>query len=201
MRRMLLRMELRKRFSKLAQSAGTLISIPNGGAPPDFLLAPLRKLGLSAPFHPTPTAVKIYQAVIAHKVALIDRLPSKYRKDAQEVVWNSVIKGYDVAGLSRELHDRFGIVRARAQLIASAQCRMARSVMENAQRIEQGLTEAVWRYDGSRCGIPSHQTLDGKPYALARGAELDGTRVWPSSEPQCFCTSGTIDASAEGDAA
>src|SRR5271157_2574008 len=100
-------MELKKRFSQLAQSAGSLISIPSDGAP-DFLLGSLRKLGLSAAFQPTPTAVKIYQAVIAQKVAFIDRLPPKYRKDAQEVIWNSVMKGYDVAGLARELHDRFG---------------------------------------------------------------------------------------------
>jgi hypothetical protein len=189
-------MELGKRLSKLAQSAGTLISIPNAGAT-DFLLAPLRKLGLSVPFHPTPTAVKVYQAVISHKVALIDRLPSKYRKDAQQVIWNSVMKGYDVAGLARELHDRFGIIPERAQLIASAQCRMARSVMENAHRIEQGLTQAVWHHDNVRCGIQSHQALDGKPYVLARGANLDGKRVWPSSEPQCFCTSSTLEDSAK----
>lgn len=192
-------MELKRRFSKFAQSAGTLISIPTG-APPDFLLAPLRKLGLSAPFHPTPTAVKVYQAAISYKVALIDRLPSKYRKDVQEVVWNSVMKGFDVAGLARELHERFGIVRERAQLIASAQCRMARSVMENAQRIGQGVTQAVWHHDAKRCGIPNHQTLDGKPYELARGAELGGKRVWPSGEPLCCCTSST-DVSAEEDAA
>ena len=201
MQRSVLHMELRKRFSKFARSAGTLISIPNVGAPPDFLLAPLRKLGLSTPFHPTPTVVKVYQAVITQKVAMIDRLPSKYRKDAQEVIWNSVMKGYDAAGLARELHDRFGIVRERAQLIASAQCRMARSVMENARRIEQGLTRAVWHHDSVRCGIPSHQALDGKPYVLAHGAKLDGRRVWPSSEPQCFCTSTTSDAPAEEDAA
>ena len=187
-------MELKKRFSKIAQSAGSLLSTANGGAPPDFLLAPLRKLGLSAPFQPSATAVKVYQAVISRKVALIDRLPSKYRKEAEEVIWNSVMKGYDVAGLARELHDRFGIVRERAQLIAGAQCRMARSVMENAQRIEQGLTQAVWHHDSVRCGIQSHQTLDGKPYELARGAELDGKRVWPSGEPLCFCMSRTTDA-------
>ncbi len=140
--------------------------------------------------------MKVYQAAIAYKVASIDRLPSKYRKDAQEVIWNSVMKGFDVAGLARELHDRFGIVRERAQLIASAQCRMARSVMENAHRIEQGLRQAVWQRD-ARCGIPSHQALDGKPYLLARGAEFDGKRVWPSGEPQCFCTSSLMDASAE----
>jgi uncharacterized protein with gpF-like domain len=195
-------MELGKRFSKFAQSAGTLISIPNVGSPPDFLLAPLRKLGLSAQFHPTPTAVKVYQAVIAHKVILIDRLPSKYRKDAQEVIWNSVMKGFDVAGLARGLHDRFGIVRERAQLIASAQCRMARSVMENAHRIEQGLTQAIWHHDRVRCGIPSHEALDGKPYLLARGAKLDGKRIWPSGEPQCFCTSSSSpDSAKEEDAA
>jgi hypothetical protein len=194
-------MELKKSFSKFAQSAGALISIPNVGASPDFLLAPLRKLGLSAAFNPTPTAVKVYQAVIAQKVALIDRLPSKYRKDAQEVIWNFVTKGFDVAGLARELHDRFGIVQERAKLIAGAQCRMARSVMENAQRIEQGLTQAVWHFDSGRCGILSHQALDGKPYILARGAKLDGKPVWPSGEPQCFCTSSAIEDPAEKDAA
>jgi hypothetical protein len=194
-------MELKKRLGKIAQSAGTLLFIQNAGSPPDFLLAPLRKLGLSAPFQPTPTAVKVYQAVIARKVALIDRLPSKYRKDAQEVIWNSVMKGYDVAGLARELHDRFGIVRERALLIASAQCRMARSVMENAHRIEQGLTEAVWHHDDARCGVQSHQALSGKSYVLARGAELDGKRVWPSGEPQCFCTSSTDTSAEEEDAA
>jgi hypothetical protein len=191
-------MELVKRFGKLAHSAGTLISITKAGTPPDFLLAPLRKLGLSAAFNPTPTAVKVYQAVISRHVALIERLPSKYRKDAEEVIWHSVMKGYDVAGLARDLHDRFGIVRERAQLIASTQCRMARSVIENAHRIEQGLTEAVWRHD-ERCGSEAHKRLDGRPYVLARGAKLDGKRLWPSSEPQCWCTSSTTDASAEED--
>jgi hypothetical protein len=176
------------------------LSIPNVGAPPDFLLAPLRKLGLSAPFNPTPTAVKVYQAVIAQRVATIDRLPPKYRKDAQDVIWNSVMKGYDVAGLARELHDRFGIVRERTQLIASEQCRMARSAMENAHRIEQGLTQAVWHHDSVRCGIQSHEGLDGTPYVLARGAKLDGKRVWPSGEPQFFCTS-SVETPAEEDAA
>jgi hypothetical protein len=77
---------------------------------------------------------------------------------------------------------------------------MARSVMENAHRIEQGLTQAVWHHDSARCGMQGHQALDGKPYVLARGVTSDGKRVWPGSEPQCFCTS-TTDASAEENAA
>jgi hypothetical protein len=186
-------MELIKRLNKFAQSAGTLISQPSAGAQKAFVLAPLRKLGWSVPFKPTAASVKVYQAVIADKVALIDRLPSKYRKDVQEVVWNSVMKGYDVAGLARELQDRFGIIPERAQQVAGAQCKMARAVIENAQRIELGVTHLVWRHDGKRCEIQSHITLDGKRYPLARGANLDGKRAWPSSEPQCFCTSTEID--------
>jgi uncharacterized protein with gpF-like domain len=180
-------MELMKRLSKIAQATSTLVAkIDSSHA---FVLAPLRKLGLSKPFEPTAAAVKVYQAVISAKVAQIDRLPSKYRNDAKQVIWNSVMKGYDVVGLARDLHDRFGIVPERAQLIASAQCKMARSVIENAQRIELGITEAKWQYDNVRCAIQSHRALDGKRYALAHGANADGRRVWPSSEPQCFCSS------------
>jgi uncharacterized protein with gpF-like domain len=166
-------MELIKRLTKLAQSAGTL-----GRA--------------TAPAKPTATSMKVYQAVIAEKVALIDRLPSKYRADVQETVWNSVMKEYDAAGLARELHDRFGISLPRAKSIASTQCKMARAVMENAQRIELGVSEAVWLYDSERCTLPSHAALNGKQYPLARGANADGKRVWPGSEAQCWCTSTEI---------
>jgi uncharacterized protein with gpF-like domain len=190
-------MELIKRLTKFAQ--GTAITLPGMGRQNAFVLAPLRKLGWAVPFQPTAAAVKVYQAVIADKVALIDRLPSKYRKDAKQVVWDYVMKGYDVAGLARELNDRFGIVAQRAQLVASMQCKMARSVIENAQRIELGIVEAIWSHDSEKCTIPSHKAFDGKRYALARGAVFDGKRVWPSSEPECFCTSTAIDgAEAEG---
>jgi uncharacterized protein with gpF-like domain len=188
-------MELKKRLTKFAQSAGTLIMSPGARGPNSLVLAPLRKLGWTVPFKPTAAAVKVYQVVIADKVALIERLPSKYRKEAQEVVWNFVMRGYDTAGLARELHDRFGIVPERAQLIAGTQCRMARAVIENAQRIELGIAEARWRHDGDGCQMPGHRALDGKRYPLAQGASIDGKRVWPGSEPQCLCTSAPLDPS------
>lgn len=173
--------------------------MPNPGTRRALLLGPLRKLSMSAPFKPTAAALKVYQAVISDKVALIDRLPSKYRKDVKECVWDSVMSGYDVAGLARDLHERFGIIPERARLVASTQCKMARSVIENAQSIEVGITEAVWRHDKERCAIPSHRAFDGRRYALTRGVSLDGKRVWPSSEPECFCGSSAIDAPEEKD--
>jgi uncharacterized protein with gpF-like domain len=187
--------ELMKRLSKIAQSATTLVT--NAESANGLVSAPLRKLGLSKPFEPSAAAVKAYEAVIADKVALIDRLPSKYRKDTQEVIWKAVMKGYDASGLARELHDRLGIVLERAQQIAKAQCKMARAVMENADRMEIGIREAVWRHDGSHCAIASHRAFNGRRYALAQGASLDGKWVWPGSELLCSCSSIPISASEE----
>jgi hypothetical protein len=80
---------------------------------------------------------------------------------------------------------------------------MARSVIENAHNIEMGLTEAIWLFDREHCGVVSHQALHGRRYSLARGAELEGKRCWPSGDPVCTCTSSAVDARAaeEHDAA
>jgi hypothetical protein len=186
-------MEFTKRFGAWAQSAKTLVTMPNG-APHPLVLAPLRKLGLSKPFNPTAMAVKAYAAVIADKVALIERLPSKYRKDVQEAVWTAVMRGYDAVGLARELNDRFGIILERAHHIANTQCKIARAVIENVQHIEDGITAAVWRYEASRCSVAAHRSLGEKRYALARGANIDGKWVIPGSEAGCFCSSTPLGA-------
>lgn len=183
-------MELLKRLTDLTRSAGAA-AFPTAGATGDTVLR--RLLKRPAEVNLTATSLKVYKAVIPAKIEMIDKLPAKYRQGAQESVWNAVTRGYDVLGLARELEDRFGLGPERAKLTAAAQCKMAQSVIENTQLIESGLTEAVWSYDAVRCTVPAHQALDGKRYALARGVDLDAKRVWPSSEPPCFCASVPID--------
>jgi uncharacterized protein with gpF-like domain len=187
-------MELMKRLSQYGRSAGALVSHVESSHP--FVSATLRRVGLSRPFKPTPAALKAYGAVISEKVSLIDRLPLKYRKEAHELIWSYVMKGYDASGLARELPDRFGIAPDRAKLIARSQCNMARAVMENAERMEMGIREAVWHCE-TRCAIRSHRALNGRRYVLAQGASLDGKRLWPGSEPSCNCSSIEIKASDE----
>ena len=186
-------MELMKRLSQYARSAGAFV-LRESSHP--LVSGTLRKAGLSKPFKPTRAATKAYGAVIAEKVALIDRLPPKYRQDAYELIWTYVMRGYDASGLARELSDRLGMAPDRAKLIARSQCEMARAVMENAERMEMGIREAVWHYEG-RCGIRSHSGLNGRRYVLAEGASLDGKRLWPGSEPSCHCSSIDIKTSDE----
>ena len=188
-------MELMKRLGQYGRSAGAFVSSVESSRP--FVSATLRKAGLSKPFKPIPAAIKAYGAVIAEKVALIDRLPPKYRQEAYELIWIYVMKGYDAAGLARELSDRLGMAPDRAKLVARSQCNMARAVMQNAERMEMGVREAVWRYE-KRCTIRSHSAFSGRQYLLAQGASLDGKWLWPGSEPSCYCSSVDIKA-ADGD--
>jgi uncharacterized protein with gpF-like domain len=187
-------MELMKRLSQYARSAGAFVLSAETSHP--YVSATLRKVGLSKPFKPTPAAIKAYGAVIAQKVALIDRLPAKYRQEAHKLIWSYVMKGYDASGLARVLSDRLGMAPDRAKLIARSQCNMARAVMVNAERMELGIRESVWHYE-TRCGNRSHRGLNGRRYVLAQGASLDGKRLWPGGEPSCYCSCIDIKASDE----
>jgi uncharacterized protein with gpF-like domain len=184
--------ELMKQLGQFGRSAGAFVSGMESSHA--FVSTTLRKAGLSKPFKPMPAAIKAYGAVIAEKVALIERLPPKYRQEAYELIWVYVMKGYDASGLARELSDRLGMAPDRAKLIARSQCIMARAVMANAERMERGIREAVWQYE-TRCGIRSHSGLNGQRYVLAQGASLDGKRLWPGSELSCYCSSIDIKAS------
>jgi hypothetical protein len=192
-------MELLKRLSKVAQIARTGFANPEYGAR-RLLAGALRKRRRLIPFNPTPASIKVYRAVIAGKVALIDRLPSKYRKAATDVVWNSVMRGYDEAGLANDLHEQFGITAERAARIALCQCNIARSVIDHASLIEAGEKAAIWQYEEGRCTLESHKALASRRYLLIGGAIIDGKRVWPGSEPMCLCTFTRIDTPAENDA-
>ena len=153
---------------------------------------PLKGLRRAQRLQATASSVKVYKAVIEQKVASIERLPPKYRRDVQEIIWQSVLDGYDRDGLARQLTERFGLTPDRAAVVAEAQCRMARTVIDNARRIELGIKQAVWQHHGA-CKVASHRGLAGRRYALTRGIELNGQRLWPSGEPDCFCSSTDVE--------
>jgi uncharacterized protein with gpF-like domain len=149
------------------------------------LLAPIK-------FQPTPAAVEAYRAVLAEKVALSAEIPAQHMQDAQAAVWRAVMAGGDLAALSKELQ-KYGIVYERAAAIARHQCFMAKAIIDNAHRLELGITEAIWMHSGAgRSPRPSHVAFSGKRFSLTTGAFLDGKWVWPGTEPDCGCTSRAI---------
>lgn len=182
-------MDLMKKLGQYARSARLFVSGGDSSRP--YFEATLRKVGFARPFRPTSRATNAYKTVIADKVALIERLPPQYAREALVLIWNHVMKGFDTSGLARDLSERLGLSPDRAKRVAQSQCKMAHAVMENADRMDLGIREAVW-YTETRCGIRSHRGLHGRKYALENGVSLDGKLIWPGSEPECYCSSISI---------
>jgi hypothetical protein len=185
-------------FSRLSEFVQSAPAGRNVLATDSLGSGPLRRFRRRPVFAPTPKSLGAYKLVLAQKVAMIDRLPKKYQREAEQVVWDAVLAGYDAAALAKNLHDRFGISSDRAQLLARIQCFMARSVIENAHRIELGLTEAVWICSPKHPEEPAHVALNGRRYPLSTGVTLNNKSIWPGSEPGCFCTSVVNSADDEG---
>lgn len=182
-------MDLMKKLGQYARSARMLVSGADSSRP--YFETTLRKVGLARPFSPTPAAVNAYKAVIAEKVAQIERLPPQYGREAQSLIWNRVMRGFDTSGLARELSERLGFSPDRAKRVAQSQCKVAHAVMENADRMEMGIREAVWHTE-TRCAIRSHRGFHGRKYPLEQGVRLEGKSIWPGSEPECYCSSIAI---------
>ena len=158
-----------------------------------LIAAQFRKLKGTKPLQLSANALQAYRGAIAQKVSLIEHLPSRYRADVIEAVWISVMKGYDQAGLAHALHDKFGFLPDRARKIAATQCKMAKSIIDNARRIDAGLLKASWNYSPA-CSCAGHRTFNRQCYNLRTGASLDGKWVLPGGTPACECTCAEVGA-------
>jgi hypothetical protein len=149
------------------------------------------RLKVATPLKLSGRTIEAYRAVLLEKVNHIDRLPSKYRREALEAVWNGVMRGYDEGFLSLLLSEQLGFSPARARQTAKMQCRMARAVIENAQRQESGLLNAVWVHH-PRCHLAGHREFSGRRYTLRLGATFNDKPAWPGGEPDCHCSAHDV---------
>jgi uncharacterized protein with gpF-like domain len=155
--------------------------------------ADLKASGMTVAFKPPTAAIDAYRAALAGQVALIEGIDRKHLKGVEDLVWRSVMKGYDMYSLSVGLQEKYGFTRDQAASIARHQANMAHVVIDNARKLELGITEAIWRHSGAgRSPRPSHVAFNGKRFNIITGAFLDGKWVWPGSEPDCRCTSKSV---------
>jgi uncharacterized protein with gpF-like domain len=157
----------------------------------------LRESGFTVRFTATPAMKQAYQAVIAEQVNLIQSIPQQFLKDVESKVWLSVMKGADLATLTRSLEETYEVTHRRAALIARDQNAKAKAVMEGTRRQELGITEAIWQHSGAgKEPRPEHVKWgrEGKRFSLKRGmySQADGEYVWPGTPINCRCTSRAI---------
>ncbi len=182
-----------KKFDRMSLDLSRRFAKKSFGATECAMRDALKTAGFTVAFKPNPASVEAYHAVVAENVALIKSIPQQYLRDVQTSVWSSVMKGADMAELTKTIEQKYGISHRRAAFIARDQNNKAKAILENARRTELGIRFARWKHSGGgKEPRPEHVAFSGKIYEIAKGAYLEGEWVWPGMKPNCRCTSKSL---------
>ena len=147
---------------------------------------------LTIKFKPTLAMVAAYSKAITGFVAGLADIPDERKGELHELLWKTVMVGYDRAACTTGLVEGFGLEVNRAAEISSHQHSLARMTMDIARRLELGLTEAIWMFSGIPCeGQADHERLNGRRFNIKTGVLMGGKWIWPGSEPGCRCCDKT----------
>lgn len=189
-----------RKLDRLSLSLSRQFARKNFSVTQTAMKAAFRDAGFTVAFKPTAASVQAYHAVAAEQVNLIKSIPEQYLKDVQSNVWTSVMKGGDLATLSKNLQKNYDVAAKRAALIARDQNNKATGTIEKVRQMELGITDAYWQHShGGKVPRPTHLAADGRRYKIARGlwdkdANGKGKGAWvqPGELINCRCTNRPI---------
>lgn len=181
-----------RRIETMSDTIAHDFAVKNRNATDKAMQVKLAKAGFAVKFSPTPAAVNAFDAVVAENVGLIRSIPQKFLTDVQAAVWQAVMSGSDLKGVTDQITEKYGIAWRRAALIATDQNAKAKAAMERARRMEVGITEARWRHShAGKEPRPSHVKAgaDGVIYEIAKGwwDPHEQKRIWPGTLIRCRC--------------
>ncbi|CCE05779.1 conserved hypothetical protein [Bradyrhizobium sp. STM 3843] len=159
------------------------------------LTAILKKAGFTVKFKMTPAMRDIMAATVSQQVSLIKSIPSRYFTNIEGLVMHSVQTGRDLALLTQDLQQQFGVTRRRAAFIARDQNNKATASMTRARQDELGITQAIWVHSGGgKHPRPTHVAMDGKKYDVNKGMWDSAVQRWifPGEEINCRCISRPV---------
>lgn len=114
--------------------------------------------------------------------SLVRNISETARKDIEEAVWRGLAEQTPRRQIGKELSERLGLQRARANRIAIDQAQKLNGKLTELRMEEAGLTQYEWRHSGKVRFRPEHKARNGKVYAL--GYPRGDT---PGLKPFCGC--------------
>jgi SPP1 gp7 family putative phage head morphogenesis protein len=159
------------------------------------LKAILKKAGFAVKFKMTRAMRDVMAATVGQQVSLIKSIPSQYFTNIEGLVMRSVQSGRDLAQLTQDLQQQFGVTHRRAAFIARDQNNKATASMTRARQDELGLNEAIWVHSGGgKHPRPTHVAMHGKQYDVNKGMWDEAVQRWifPGEEINCRCVSRSI---------
>lgn len=153
----------------------------------------LKRAGFTVQFTLSREANDVLQATLAEQVGLIKSIASEHLSQVQGLVMRSVSQGRDLAALSKDLHERYGVTKRRAAFIALDQNNKSTANITRVRQQALGITQAKWLHSHSgKEPRKSHLEADGKLYDVAKGMLIDGEYIRPGQLPRCRCVSRSV---------
>jgi hypothetical protein len=122
-------------------------------------------------------------------------IPKKAFGEIRKMAKESIEKGRDVVGFTKNLEDRFGVTRRRAALIARDQNNKMTALFHRTRQLDCGITEAEWQHTGASLHPrEEHEDFDGQSYPVDEGHDFDDGfgLVLPGEAINCGCLSSSI---------
>lgn len=155
----------------------------------------LQEAGFTIEFVTSRAVRDAYRAAVAENVSLIQSVAAQHLDGVERAVLRSVATGRDLAAVTKDLQEQYGVTRRRATLIARDQNNKATAVITKVRQEQLGITQARWRHSaGGRHPRPSHVAADGTVYDVAKGWFDPDARewVWPGTLINCRCVSQAV---------
>ncbi len=150
----------------------------------------LRDGGYSVKFTMSRAQQDILRATVNENVNLIKSIPQQYFVQVEGMVMRSVQTGRDLATLTKELQEQFGVTKRRAAFISRDQNNKVTSALQTARQIELGLYEATWLHSGGgKRKRPTHVKMNGKKFDVRKGMYDSHEKAWiqPGQLVNCKC--------------
>lgn len=188
-----------RRFDDMSKKIANDFAVRNAQATEISMRAQFKRAGFTVAFKPTAASVEAFRGVVKINVALIKSIPRQYHDKVVKRVYEAVNGGSDLHTLTKELREVHAITRKRAALIARDQNAKAKATIEQARRLELGISRARWRHSHAgqeKYKRPSHvkASADGVTFSTRKGwYDPDEKQyILPGELIECKCSSDAI---------
>jgi uncharacterized protein with gpF-like domain len=158
----------------------------------------LKDTGIAVKFKMTPAMRDAFNATLEENVGLIKSIPQRYLSQVEGIVTRSYASGRDLETMVKEIRALYPKAQNSAVLIARDQSNKANSVVENARRLEIGITQALWLHSGGgKHPRASHVRAAGQIYNIRKGCPIRNEKgqieyIQPGQKINCRCVSRSV---------
>lgn len=187
-----------KRFDDAAPKIADAYLKGSFKATDSAMRAALKDAGISVQFKMSAAMRDAFNASLDENVGLIKSIPQHYLNQVEGIVSRNYAAGRDLATMVKELKALYPKAQSRAVLIARDQSNKANSVVENARRLQLGITQAIWLHSGGgKHPRKNHQAASGTVYDVRKGCPIKNEKgileyIMPGQKINCRCVSRSV---------